>query len=113
MPFPQANSFAGIDSLIAVEIRNWFLKELNVDVPVLKVIGGASIVDIVVDVLGKMSLQYTGAESAKEKQPEVAVTITLDEPKAAMGESARDTAQGSSGDSDWEKLSGGTRTPSA
>jgi hybrid polyketide synthase/nonribosomal peptide synthetase ACE1 len=46
----------GIDSLIAVEVRSWFLKELNVDVPVLKVIGGASILDICRDVLGKLSL---------------------------------------------------------
>ncbi|KAH8709939.1 Polyketide synthase-nonribosomal peptide synthetase [Beauveria bassiana] len=52
----------GIDSLIAVEVRSWFLKELNVDVPVLKVIGGASVFDICSDVLAKLSLNY-GAES--------------------------------------------------
>ncbi|PMB64476.1 Nonribosomal peptide synthetase 14 [Beauveria bassiana] len=52
----------GIDSLIAVEVRSWFLKELNVDVPVLKVIGGASVCDICSDVLAKLSLNY-GAES--------------------------------------------------
>ncbi|OKL61272.1 hypothetical protein UA08_03198 [Talaromyces atroroseus] len=32
----------GIDSLVAVEVRGWFLKELKVDIPVLKIIGGAS-----------------------------------------------------------------------
>ena len=32
----------GIDSLIAVEIRSWFLKEVGVSLPVLKVLGGAS-----------------------------------------------------------------------
>lgn len=32
----------GIDSLVAVEVRSWFLKELKVDIPVLKVLGGAS-----------------------------------------------------------------------
>ncbi|KAL3417500.1 beta-ketoacyl synthase domain-containing protein [Phlyctema vagabunda] len=32
----------GIDSLVAVEVRSWFLKELKVDIPVLKVVGGAS-----------------------------------------------------------------------
>lgn len=33
----------GIDSLMAVDVRSWFLKELNVDIPVFKVLGGASI----------------------------------------------------------------------
>ncbi|PWY79697.1 ketoacyl-synt-domain-containing protein [Aspergillus heteromorphus CBS 117.55] len=33
----------GVDSLIAVEIRSWFLKELEVDMPVLKLVGGASL----------------------------------------------------------------------
>ncbi|KAM3067829.1 Reducing polyketide synthase boa6 [Clarireedia jacksonii] len=32
----------GIDSLIAVEIRSWFLKEVGVSLPVLKVLSGAS-----------------------------------------------------------------------
>ncbi|KAK7738315.1 putative Hybrid PKS-NRPS biosynthetic cluster [Cytospora paraplurivora] len=36
----------GIDSLVAVEVRSWFLKELKVDVPVLKIVGGASLADI-------------------------------------------------------------------
>ncbi|KAJ4419199.1 putative Hybrid PKS-NRPS biosynthetic cluster [Gnomoniopsis sp. IMI 355080] len=36
----------GIDSLVAVEVRSWFLKAVKVDVPVLKIIGGASLVEI-------------------------------------------------------------------
>lgn len=32
----------GIDSLIAVEIRTWFLKNLEVNMPVLKILGGVS-----------------------------------------------------------------------
>ncbi|KAH9887118.1 hypothetical protein F4778DRAFT_786418 [Xylariomycetidae sp. FL2044] len=36
----------GMDSLIAVEIRTWFLKELEVDVPVLRIVGGGSILDL-------------------------------------------------------------------
>ncbi|KAJ8064916.1 hypothetical protein OCU04_007220 [Sclerotinia nivalis] len=35
----------GIDSLMAVEVRTWFLKELDVDIPVLKILGGSSIED--------------------------------------------------------------------
>ncbi|OIW26267.1 putative equisetin synthetase [Coniochaeta ligniaria NRRL 30616] len=37
----------GIDSLMAVEIRTWFLKELEVDVPVLKILSGGSVLDLV------------------------------------------------------------------
>jgi len=36
----------GIDSLVAVEVRTWFVKELNVDLPVLKILGGASIANL-------------------------------------------------------------------
>lgn len=36
----------GIDSLNAVEIRSWILKELKVDVPVLRILGGSSIRDL-------------------------------------------------------------------
>lgn len=45
----------GIDSLIAVDIRTWFLKEVNVDVPVLKVLGGDSIAEICREVVGKLT----------------------------------------------------------
>lgn len=46
----SANSFkadaslldVGIDSLLAVELRTWFLKEIHVDVPVLKILSGDS-----------------------------------------------------------------------
>ncbi|RYP05746.1 hypothetical protein DL764_003604 [Monosporascus ibericus] len=43
-----------IDSLVAVEIRSWFLEELAVDMPVLKILGGASLVDVCREVLGKL-----------------------------------------------------------
>ncbi|KAF1730572.1 Nonribosomal peptide synthetase 14 [Beauveria bassiana] len=33
----------GVDSLVAVEVRSWFLKEVGKDMPVLKVLGGSSI----------------------------------------------------------------------
>ncbi|KAI9776743.1 MAG: putative Hybrid PKS-NRPS biosynthetic cluster [Geoglossum umbratile] len=36
----------GIDSLNAVEIRSWILKELKVDVPVLRILGGSTIHDL-------------------------------------------------------------------
>ncbi|KAI0139914.1 hypothetical protein F4776DRAFT_677192 [Hypoxylon sp. NC0597] len=44
----------GVDSLVAVDIRSWFLKELEVDVPTLKILGGGSIADLVKTALDKM-----------------------------------------------------------
>ena len=35
----------GVDSLVAVEIRSWFLKEIHIDIPVLKMLSDASATD--------------------------------------------------------------------
>lgn len=35
----------GVDSLVAVEIRSWFLKEVGRDMPVLKVLGGSTLAE--------------------------------------------------------------------
>lgn len=37
----------GVDSLVAVDIRAWFLKELDVDIPVLKILGGVSTKELI------------------------------------------------------------------
>ena len=44
----------GIDSLVAVEVRSWLLKEFKVDIPVLKVVGGASLAELCQKALEKM-----------------------------------------------------------
>ncbi|KAK0383741.1 hypothetical protein NLU13_9652 [Sarocladium strictum] len=45
----------GLDSIMAVEVRTWFLSELEVDLPVLKVLGAGSTVDTLVDeVMGRI-----------------------------------------------------------
>ena len=36
----------GVDSLIAVDLRSWFIKELGMDIPVLKIFNAASIRDL-------------------------------------------------------------------
>lgn len=46
----------GLDSLVAVEIRSWLIKTLEVDVPVLKILGGASLSGICQDVIGKLPM---------------------------------------------------------
>lgn len=47
----------GIDSLVAVEIRTWFLREVNVDMAVLKLLGGATTIDIAKYAVEQMSAE--------------------------------------------------------
>lgn len=62
----SANSFkidaslldVGIDSLLAVELRTWFLKEIHVDVPVLKILSGES---------GELIAQFAASQYFAEK----------------------------------------------
>ena len=35
--------YYGVDSLVAVELRNWFIKDMNADVAIFDILGGASI----------------------------------------------------------------------
>ncbi|KAI1172035.1 putative hybrid NRPS/PKS enzyme [Nemania sp. FL0916] len=48
----------GVDSLVAVEVRSWFLKELRVDIPVLKVVGGASVAELCQKALEKLPKEF-------------------------------------------------------
>jgi hybrid polyketide synthase/nonribosomal peptide synthetase ACE1 len=49
----------GIDSLVAVEIRSWFQSELDLDMPVLKILSGASIEKMVEDAFERLSPELT------------------------------------------------------
>jgi hybrid polyketide synthase/nonribosomal peptide synthetase ACE1 len=42
----QTADTLGIDSLIAVDVKSWFLKEVGIDMPVLTILGGATISEI-------------------------------------------------------------------
>ncbi|KAI0434083.1 hypothetical protein F5Y09DRAFT_328533 [Xylaria sp. FL1042] len=62
----------GIDSLVAVEVRSWFLKELKVDIPVLKVVGGASPAELCQRAFEKLPeelLASIGTESPEPMKP--------------------------------------------
>ncbi|KAK8879233.1 hybrid NRPS/PKS enzyme [Apiospora arundinis] len=45
----------GVDSLLAVDMRSWFTKELDLDMPVLKILGGATVYDLIEDAMGRLS----------------------------------------------------------
>ena len=66
----------GIDSLVAVEVRSWFLKMLKVDIPVLKLVGGSSLNEICELAMKKLPddlvahLGTDNATAASSKTPE-------------------------------------------
>ncbi len=60
----------GIDSLVAVEVRSWFLKELKVDIPVLKVVGGASLAEICQRALEKLPEELVASPGKQDKDIE-------------------------------------------
>ncbi|KAK3385176.1 hypothetical protein B0H63DRAFT_432919 [Podospora didyma] len=88
----------GADSLVAVDIRSWFLKELGVDLPVLKILNAPSVRDLLVsaqellsesaipNVSSNRSVQVDGGaeDTAKQAQtpstPAPAVVIPVSEP---------------------------------
>ncbi|KAH7130903.1 hypothetical protein EDB81DRAFT_888200 [Dactylonectria macrodidyma] len=63
----------GIDSLVAVQVRSWFMKEIGVDVPVLKILSDATLSDIGKGVLARLA---GAAEEDKAQAPgEVAAVL--------------------------------------
>lgn len=56
----------GVDSLIAVEIRSWFLKELDVDFPVLNILNTDSIADLCLRAVSRLVVISEQTESGKQ-----------------------------------------------
>ncbi|QKX63146.1 uncharacterized protein TRUGW13939_10315 [Talaromyces rugulosus] len=73
----------GVDSLVAVEVRSWFLKEVGKDMPVLKVLGGASIAalsdEIAADVFADRATAKTPVDERAEVPSSDASTIDSDD----------------------------------
>ncbi|KAJ5429252.1 hypothetical protein N7491_006268, partial [Penicillium cf. griseofulvum] len=59
----------GLDSLVAVMVRSWFLKEIEVDIPVLKILGGSSISDLLQLAVSKIPASIICAEEP-QSQPD-------------------------------------------
>ncbi|KAI2791888.1 Hybrid PKS-NRPS synthetase lepA [Penicillium oxalicum] len=60
----------GIDSLVAVDIRNWFLRELGADIPVLKILGGDSVAHICTNAAKQLLAQKGGQEASEQEEVE-------------------------------------------
>ncbi|KAK1979519.1 putative hybrid NRPS/PKS enzyme [Colletotrichum cereale] len=59
----------GIDSLVAVEIRNWVFSETRCDIPVLKILGGSSVKQICSDVVSSRPSEQNAAGVSKAEKP--------------------------------------------
>ncbi|RYO74938.1 hypothetical protein DL764_010620 [Monosporascus ibericus] len=92
----------GVDSLVVVEVRSWFLKELKVDIPVLKVVGGASVAELCQRALEKLPEELlAGIGEQEPSKPAAALPLPTPEVRVARSSSP-------SGDS---STSGGSRSP--
>lgn len=77
----------GLDSLMAVEVRTWFLKELDMDMPVLKILAGGSINDLVSDAAQRQTVVSLDGDGDSPSPADIATSTT----------SAEDPSQGASG----------------
>lgn len=70
----------GVDSLAAVEIRGWFFKELEVDVPTLSILGGGSIGKLVDTAMDKLALMSQKKETVPAMPATANETVNLERP---------------------------------
>lgn len=99
----QAVIGLGIDSLVAVELRTWFLKELGADVPVVKILGGDTVLQLCTLAAKKMM-----AKNMKKKAQEVVVQQDVSETENTT---PADSAISSRGDNSSEtEASSSTKT---
>ncbi|KAK4863417.1 hypothetical protein LT330_002195 [Penicillium expansum] len=66
----------GVDSLVAVDMRSWFSSEFDHDIPIIKILGGATLADLVEDTVANLSPSIApnlGGAAAAEEEPKVEV----------------------------------------
>ena len=59
--------YYGVDSLVAVEMRNWFVKDMNADVAIFDILGGASIAAVSLVVAGRSGYLNPSSMNQEEK----------------------------------------------
>ncbi|KAF9632941.1 hypothetical protein BFW01_g3804 [Lasiodiplodia theobromae] len=83
----------GVDSLVAVDMRSWFANELDLDMPVLKILGGATVAELVEDAVARMS-----PELVPKAAPAAAVEENAGSDSTSEEESAPENAGSGSED---------------
>ena len=59
----------GVDSLLAVDMRSWFSKEFGVDIPVLRLLGGATVTELVEDVINRLNPELVPNMAQEGEEP--------------------------------------------
>ena len=77
----------GVDSLVAVEIRSWFMKQLSIDLPVLEILGGAALSDMVDFAAKKLPAELTPALDRTGLEENVSATVLIADDDAVSSES--------------------------
>ncbi|OQE41240.1 hypothetical protein PENCOP_c005G01989 [Penicillium coprophilum] len=98
----------GIDSLVAVEVRTWFNKELKVDMPVLKVIGGASLAELCQGAFEKLPAELAASIGTEGKDAEPAKPAATESKPQSQPQSR---VEGSVSDSTSSSGDNSTSTP--
>ncbi|KAF2271629.1 amino acid adenylation domain-containing protein [Westerdykella ornata] len=78
----------GIDSLIAVEIRSWFISELKVDMPVLKILGGTAVKDLLAFAVDNLPADLTPNLNVLDDVPVETLKKTSTSSSSAVSESS-------------------------
>ncbi|KAI4721978.1 hypothetical protein E4T48_01732 [Aureobasidium sp. EXF-10727] len=101
----------GIDSLVAVEIRNWFMKELGVPVPVVKILGGDTIGELCTAATNKFLAANLKTEQAAEVTQSQEVTPAV--PTIATPAMSSGTSNDTAGTEESAPTSPGLVTPAS
>jgi hybrid polyketide synthase/nonribosomal peptide synthetase ACE1 len=103
----------GIDSLLAVEIRGWFMKTLEVNIPVLKILSGVPIHDLIVmaseTIPERLVPGLTGIQAEYSERVEIPDTTGKDQPIGGSdtemsSTKTSDKSQSASSDADSEEM---------
>ncbi|GLB22936.1 putative Hybrid PKS-NRPS biosynthetic cluster [Aspergillus tubingensis] len=79
----------GVDSLVAVDMRSWFSSEFDHDIPIIKILGGATLADLVEDTVANLSPSIApnlGGTAAAEEVPKLEVETPTEPDTAAPSE---------------------------
>jgi hybrid polyketide synthase/nonribosomal peptide synthetase ACE1 len=108
----------GIDSLMAVEVRTWFLKELDVDIPVLRILGGSSITDLLADAMERVPVSVldfnalsSNTKPAEDETPKQATSSRITSKVQENPTNSSDTGSKSTSSASTSTSAEPSRTP--
>lgn len=92
----------GVDSLVAVEIRSWFLKELETEIPVFKILSGGLVGELLEHAVTNMPARQTPGQNGPSPSPEAAKSDPTPQviPDTAPSSETPQTSENSSRPSD-------------